>query len=1150
MFETEDAFLNSHSRFSPALPQRLSVLILLLAVALMTTSCGMPAQAAGTQNTQNAQNRQNRQNRRITNNLNLSGNLPLGTVNESYNAVLAVGGGSPPYHFSVKAGTLPPGISLNQATGTFSGMPSTAGTFSFEVIVTDSPRLDQGSQTFVVAIDGGNGGTVNVGVSPASATLSSNQKQQFTAAVSGTSNTGVTWSAAAGSVDANGLYTAPAVNAQTSVVVTAASNADSSKSASAAVTVDPVNNQALQITTGTLPQGQQGNTYSEVFTATGGTTPYSWSISAGTPPPGTAMNVNGNFAGMPTTVGTFNFTVTVTDAANKTASQTFVVAIGAGSGGTVNVGVSPASVTLSSSQKQQFTATVSGTSNTGVTWSAAAGSVDANGLYAAPAVNAQTSVVVTAASNADSSKSASAAVTVDPVNNQALQITTGTLPQGQQGNTYSEGFTATGGTTPYSRSISAGTPPPGIAMNVNGDLAGMPTTVGTFNFTVTVTDATNLTATGNFSVTVAAGGNFDGPAELPRVTVPSAMSGTPAPGSVITVNAGGSIQTALNNAVCGQTIQLQAGAVFTGGQITIPNHSCDINHWIIIETSAYSSLPPEGTRLTPCYSGVASLPGRPAYSCSSPSNTTAKIVYNSVGTGIKFAAGASYYRLIGLEITRAGTSSSTLLLSATAGTISDHIIIDRCWFHGNAGDETQGGTSLNNMTNAAIVDSYYSDFHCLAPGSCSDSQAIGGGTGTTQDGPWKIQNNFLESSGEVILIGGGAATQVPTDITVQYNHMFKPLTWMPGIISTITESGTTATITLTHTAPASFAPGQSLWISSSSVAGYTGVQWTMATVAGNVVTFTATAGLGSATGGYAVVQGGDINSGGPGHPFTVKNLFELKTGIRVLLDSNLLENVWGGFGQFGDAILLTPKNPGSPPTCNVCSVTDVTIRYNKLSHVGSGIEIADIVTAGASGGMGVAGERYSIHDLVIDDINKTTYNGFGVAIEELQNTWTGTAPHVLNTVTINHITAFADLNGGGLTEIGNTQYTTNPMYGFVFTNNIVSAGQYPVWSTGGASNCAYNLQTSPLAIFNACFTTYTFTNNALIATGAGYPSSVWPSGNIFPAIPAAVDFVNYNGGNGGDYTLQSSSPYKNAGTDGKDLGADIVGLNAALANVE
>ncbi len=52
--------------------------------------------------------------------------------------------------------------------------------------------------------------------------------------------------------------------------------------------------------------------------------------------------------------------------------------------------------------------------------------------------------------------------------------------------------------------------------------------------------------------------------------------------------------------------------------------------------------------------------------------------------------------------------------------------------------------------------------------------------GIIQDGPFLIQDNFLEAAGEEILFGGGAATTTPSDITISSNHFFKPWQWMPG----------------------------------------------------------------------------------------------------------------------------------------------------------------------------------------------------------------------------------------------------------------------------------------------------------------------------------------------------------------------------------
>lgn len=888
MFEPKDALLKYHSGFSPALAQRLSVLILMLAVALITTSCGSVAQAASATNDENPHA------------LSLAGNLPGGAVNEPYNAVLAVGGGNSPYHFSVKTGALPPGVSLNPVTGRFSGNPVTAGNFAFEVIVTDSPNLQQGNRSFVIYIGGGT----------------------------------------------------------------------------------------------------------------------------------------------------------------------------SGGGGNISVSVSPASVTLFSAGTQQFTATVSGTSKTGVTWSATTGSINASGLYVAPAVNTQTTAVVTATSVAEPNKAASASVTIEPVNQQSLKITTGSLPQGQQGDTYSEAFTATGGTTPYNWSISAGTPPPGITMSASGNFAGMPTATGTFNFTVLVSDATGKTATGNFSDTIIAGSNYDGPAELPRVTVSSAIADTPAPGAVINVNAGGNLQTALNAAQCGDVIQLQAGATFSG-KFIVPAKNCDINHWIWIRTSSPdSALPAEGQRITPCYAGVTSLEGRPQYSCANPQNVMATVEIQTKGDGpFQFAAGANFYRFIGLQVTRpAGTPGPARLMSAQA--TMDHIVVDRSWLHGAPQDETHDGVNLDGATNVAVVDSYFNDFHCISIiGACIDAHAVAGGVSDTQDGPFLIQDNFLEASGEEVMFGGGAATLTPSDIEILNNHFWKPWQWMPGNNPFV---------------------------------------------------------------------------GGPnGNPFIVKNHLELKNAVRVLVEANLMENNWGGFSQTGYGILLTPKNQhtqSGSDVCPLCQVTDVTIRYVHVSHGGGGIQmVTDLSGNGKDGAPALAGTRFSIHDVVLDDLNKK-YVGGGTAFM-IMNAW---PKNPLNTITVNHVTAFP-YPSSHMIVMGNLSQNA-PMYGLVFTNNLTVTGQYPVWNAEGSTSCAF--EDVPITSITKCFTSYTFGNNGLITPPPAFPPSKWPSNNMFPQTINDVGFTNYNNGNGGNYELLSSSPYKNKGTDGKDLGADIVGLNQALANVE
>ncbi len=835
--------------------------------------------------------------------------------------------------------------------------------------------------------------------------------------------------------------------------------------------------QSLTIS-GTFPGGVTNQAYNSVLTVSGGSAPYQFAVKSGSLPPGMSLNpTTGSVSGTPTVAGSYVFQVGVADAPlPHQGSQSFAISVVDQNGGGIRVTVSPSSANVLSGQTQSFTASVTGTDNSAVDWAASAGSISNSGVFTAPIVSVVTNVWVTATSQADSKKQGVATVVVEPPNVQPLAITNNTLPDGRTGNAYDAAFTATGGTQPYRWSVFAGNIPQGLALSQNdGQLAGMPGTAGGYNFTIKVTDAKAQTAQRNFALNIAAGGNLDGPAELPRVSVSSSMADTPAPGTIIPVSAGGDLQAALNSAHCGDTIELQAGATFAGTFI-FPAKSCDNRHWVIVRSSAAdSALPAEGRRANPCFAGVASLPGRPQYTCANPQKVMARIEYNKAANGpITFRSGANHYRLLGLEITRtAGGRSAPTLISVEPGGVADHIIVDRSWLHGTAQDETQVGISLNGTNYVAVVDSYFSDFHCTAgTGTCTDAHGISGGLGSHQDGPYKIENNFLEASGESVFFGGGAATVTPADIEVRRNHFFKPWQWMPG--------------------------------------------------------------------NPKFVGAAD------GHPFVVKNHMELKNATRVLVEANLMENNWGGFSQTGYAILLSPKSQhtrNNGNVCPLCQVTDITIRYTRISHAGAGIQLLTGMSGnGQDGGAALAGTRWSIHDVVLDDINKN-YTGGGSLFEVL-NGWPA---NPLNTVTINHITGFPDPMSH-LLIMGN-QASNPSMYGFVFTNNIVTTGRYPVWNTGGGkTSCAYS--DVPVTSIATCFTTYTFGNNALVGTPQPFPPSSWPTGNFFPADGKGAGFVQYNGGVGGDYELQPNSPYKNAGTDGRDLGADIAGLEAALAGVE
>src|SRR5262249_53390284 len=247
-------------RFPSALKMRLATLIGLLFLAVICTSCG----GAGTPSTVFSSTQCIESGGRIT----VTADFPSAKVGSGFNSVVTVSGGQAPYQFAISWGSLPPGLSINSKTGTVSGTPQSAGTYNFAITATDLPHKDYGDHRFLLDVAGSGGHQISVAISPTSATLTSGTTQQFTATVSGTSNTAVTWSASLGTISSNGLFTAPTVTTTTSVTVTATSVADPMKKASATVTVNPKSS-GPTITTTSIPSATEGSPYSTTLSATG-----------------------------------------------------------------------------------------------------------------------------------------------------------------------------------------------------------------------------------------------------------------------------------------------------------------------------------------------------------------------------------------------------------------------------------------------------------------------------------------------------------------------------------------------------------------------------------------------------------------------------------------------------------------------------------------------------------------------------------------------------------------------------------------------------------------------------------------------------------------------------------------------------------------
>jgi hypothetical protein len=550
-------------------------------------------------------------------------------------------------------------------------------------------------------------------------------------------------------------------------------------------------------------------------------------------------------------------------------------------------------------------------------------------------------------------------------------------------------------------------------ISATGLIAGI--AIGTVTVNATSGDKTAST-TVSVGTTATVGDTTAGAAILPTL-YPTPMPAVT--GKTITVPSNGDLQAALDAAQPGDVVQLAPGGTYTGNFV-LPNKNTTSSNWIIVRPAMTdTSLPPEGSRMTPQLAAALKLP---------------RVLSPNSSPVFQTAVGAHHYRLIALEVgvDQASPLSYGLIGFGTSGdqqstlaSVPHDLVVDRSYVHGSATFNLRRCVALNSAK-SAVIDSYLSD--CHDPGQ--DAQAIAGWNGP---GPFKIVNNYLEGSTENIMFGGADPNipdLVPSDIEIRHNHITKPVAWRGG-------------------------------------------------------------------------------------PWQIKNLLELKSAERVLIEGNVFENNWEQ-GQDGSAMQLQSASGGTAPWSRTW---DVTIRSNIIRNTGGGIVIA----AAPQIYPVIDARRFTLSNNLLQNINVPGFTGTGRGLSLL-----GGVADVL----IAHNTIPSTTNSAITFDRNATSTSTIRL---MVRDNIMGGGTYGIVGSGSSPG---------LASWQAWAPDGTFTNNVLIMPDLF--GNAFPANNFYPTSPSAVGFTSLTGG---DFRLSLVSPFKNKATDGHDIGVDVDVLMAAVNGV-
>lgn len=735
-------------------------------------------------------------------------------------------------------------------------------------------------------------------------------------------------------------------------------------------------------------------------------------------------------------------------------------------------------------------------------------------------------------------------------------ITTTSLPNATAGVAYNFTMSAINGTPPYSWSITSDSPNTGNWLSIDpvqGTLSGTPTTAETETVLIRVTDSLNTpTSPTAFSLTVnPAQGNVWFGAALP--TLPTQFSTTSSPpipantnrGSYYTPGVGGdvalSLQAAINAAAAatgtkGDVIVLQAGTLYSAGSGSFLMQPRSGQGWIYIMSSQAPELtgspgllPAAGTRI-----GRADIPNMPQL--------------RSTGVNIPVisrsgSAGVTFYRWVGMDVELQnvqGTGGNFVIATGEShdtslSTLCQHITYDRCYVAGSPANGSVEGIGLEGnfmeVTECRIE-------RCFQTGNF-DSHAIGI---TNSTGPYKINNNFMTSSGEITLTGGADTSlpspSMPSDLTVTNNNYYKA--FLGATISVV--SGST-TITVTSTT-GEITPALT-------ILGSAHVPVQVGSVTGKILSQLTGKPGGIGTYQYSLAATGNSPPAGESALILAwldKNTVEFKCGQRILFDSNFLE--CSGGSQQRDAFVVTTRNQNGTNPWYFSN--DFTVTNNAFTNCFQGGMQWLLQDSSFSQNPTAASHRLLFRNNIMilsqaGNPNSSTNTSMGSITSNLPPA--GQSGGAGGDLIWDHNTLVAPVTPNGMNTIfffgatasGNNMQLNN----VVFSNNIWDQSQYgidrggsPGTSTSGWANAVVPQCTQPV-----------FTNNVAV----NYSDATIPSGNFFPNSVAAVGYTNYGSTlQAQGYALTSGSQFHAKGTnglglpfnvagpiDGKDIGANI-----------